>query len=209
MKILILGATGNLGRHITHHALSAGHDVTAFARNPQRLDLDHQNLSHFSGDAYDADNVLDAVAGHDAVVIALGTGKSRKNTLRSVGTRNVIEAMEHHGVTRLICQTTLGCQDTWETLNFFWKRVMFGALIRPVFKDHEVQERITQASDLDWTIVRPSAFSDEPGDGELLINFPPSQRGLDCTVAKDEIAKFIVEEISDRSYVRQPVSISR
>lgn len=209
MNILILGATGQLGRHITSRALDAGHGVTAFARNPQTLEIDHPNLSHHAGDAYDARDVLDAVEGHDAVVVALGTGKSRKNTLRSTGTKNVIAAMEHHGVRRLIVQTTLGCQETWDQLNFFWKRIMFGAVIRPVFKDHELQEQLTQASDLDWTIVRPSAFADEPGERELLIDFPPSQTGLDFTVAKTEIAEFIVGELVASSHLRQPVSLSR
>lgn len=209
MNILIVGATGQLGRDVTQCALKAGHEVTAFARNPHSLDIEHENLQHFSGDACDSDDVHAAVPGHDAVIVVLGTGKSRKNTVRSAGTRNVIDAMAHHGVARLICQTTLGCQETWQTLNFYWKRIMFGAVIRPVFKDHELQEQITQASNLDWTIVRPSAFTDDPGTGELLVNFPPTRSGLNFTVAKREVAEFIVDEVDRRDHLRQAVSISR
>lgn len=212
MKVLILGATGQLGVHVTRHALDAGHDVTAFARNPIALDdstPNHRVLRHHAGDAYNFDDVSAAVAGHDAVIITLGTGKSRRNTLRSDGTRNVIAAMKHHDVNRLICQTTLGCQETWDTLNFFWKRIMFGAVIRPVFKDHELQERLVQACDLDWTIVRPSAFTDKPGDGELLVDFPPSQEGLEFTVSKREIAAFIIDQLGDDRYSQRAVSISR
>ena len=209
MRVLILGATGQLGRHVTRRALHAGHSVTAFARNPTSLDLTHPNLTFHAGDAYNAEDVSDAVAGHDAVIITLGTGKQRKNTLRSTGTRNVIAAMKEHGVERLICQTTLGCQETWDTLNFFWKRIMFGAVIRPVFLDHEEQERLTQASGLGWTIVRPSAFTDSPDAGELLIDFPPTQRKLKCTVAKSEVASFLVEQLQSDSYVGREVSLSR
>ena len=32
-RILILGATGSLGRHVLHQALAAGHEVTVFVRN--------------------------------------------------------------------------------------------------------------------------------------------------------------------------------
>ena len=36
-RILILGATGSLGRHVLHQALAAGHEVTVFVRTPSRL----------------------------------------------------------------------------------------------------------------------------------------------------------------------------
>jgi len=209
MKVLILGATGQLGRHVTQHALDAGHAVTAFARNPHGVDISHRELNHIAGDALDPRVVADAVAGHDAVIVALGTGKSRKNTVRSDGTRNVIAAMGHHGVSRLICQTTLGCQETRPVLNFYWKRLMFGALIKPVFKDHELQERLTQASDLDWTIVRPSAFKDAAGPEELFVGERPTRAGLVFTVAKHEVARFMVDQIEDSSFLHQAVSISR
>lgn len=209
MNVIVFGATGHLGRHVTQHALDAGHTVTAFSRNPHRLEMDPPRLHRIAGDAYDADQVSAAVAGQDAVIITLGTGKSRKNTLRSEGTRNVIAGMQQHGVRRLICQTTLGCQETWDSLNFYWKRIMFGAIIKPVFKDHEKQERLTQASDLDWTIIRPSAFKDTAGPGQLHIGFPPTHEGLAFTVSKHEVAEFIVRQLEDQSCLHQAVSISR
>jgi uncharacterized protein YbjT (DUF2867 family) len=90
---------------------------------------------------------------------------SRKSLIRSQGTMNVIQAMQKHGVRRLICQSTLGAHESWSNLNFFWKRIMFGALLKPVFLDHELQEKLVRASGLDWTIVRPSAFADGPATG--------------------------------------------
>jgi len=209
MKVIVFGATGQIGRHVTQRALDVRHEVTAFARNPQTLDITDEALSLHAGDAYDPRQVADAIAGHDAAIITLGTGRSRKNTLRSVGTRNVITAMHQHGVKRLVCQTTLGCQETWGQLNFYWKRIMFGAVLRPIFNDHEEQERLTQASGLDWTIVRPSAFTDEPGNGELLIGFPPTASGLRFTVAKRELASCLVDQVDDRTHIGEALSISR
>lgn len=209
MNVAIFGATGQLGRHVTEQALAAGAQVTAFTRHPDNLDIDHPELRCVAGEISAAEAVAAAVVGTDAVIVTIGSGKSRKNTVRSDCTRNVIDAMHRHGVKRLIVQTTLGCQETWENLNFLWKRVMFGALIRPVFLDHEVQEQLTQSSGLDWTIVRPSAFREEPTDDELRIGFPPSESGLKLTVAKSEVARFIVDQLEDRTFVNQAVSISR
>jgi nucleoside-diphosphate-sugar epimerase len=80
-----------------------------------------------------ADDVMAAMPGHDAVVVTLGAGMSRRSVIRSEGTMNIINAMHAHGIRRLICQSTLGTGDTWRNLNFFWKRIMFGLLLRPVF----------------------------------------------------------------------------
>lgn len=39
MRVLICGATGNIGRFTVDKALKAGHEVTAFAHSPEKLDL--------------------------------------------------------------------------------------------------------------------------------------------------------------------------
>ena len=36
-RLIILGATGALGRHVLHQAVAAGHDVTVFVRTPSKL----------------------------------------------------------------------------------------------------------------------------------------------------------------------------
>ena len=45
MKILVSGATGNVGRLVVEQALARGHEVVALARNPQNLQLEHPNLT--------------------------------------------------------------------------------------------------------------------------------------------------------------------
>ena len=135
MKVIIFGATGTIGRHLAEQALIQGHQVTAFARKPLALKLDHRGLTRQAGDVLDQDAVADAVEGHDAVLIALGSG--RKGHVLSVGTGHVVDAMERRGVRRLVCQTTLGAGDSRALLNFFWKRIMFGLLLREVYADHD------------------------------------------------------------------------
>ena len=74
---------------------------------------------------------------YDAVVIALGAGA--KGDIRAQGTRHVIQAMRNHGVRRLICLSSLGVGESRGNLNFFWKYVMFGMLLRRAFADHVAQ----------------------------------------------------------------------
>lgn len=206
MKLIIFGATGSIGRHLVDQALAQGHQVTAFARHPQALDIAHENLTTTSGDVLDPHSVVKAIAGHDAVFITLGSG--RKGNVRSLGTRHVIDAMEKQGPRRLICQTTLGCGDSWDNLNFFWKRIMFGGLLRPMFADHEVQEAQVRASSLDWTLVRPAAFTDAPATGEYKHGFPSTERNLTLKIPRADVAGFLLQQLASERYLRQSPGLS-
>ncbi|WP_428928246.1 NAD(P)-dependent oxidoreductase [Marinibacterium sp. SX1] len=207
-RIIVFGATGSVGRLAVAALLDEGHAVTAFARRPDRLVLDHPRLARFAGDATDPAGVRRALAGHDAVIVALGAGASRKSRVRSDGTLTIIRAMQAEGLTRLVCQSTLGAHESWSNLNFFWKRIMFGALLRPVFRDHELQESLVRASGLDWTILRPSAFADTPVPGPLKEDFPPNDRALNLKIGRAEVAAALARLASSTGYMQRAVAIS-
>lgn len=181
MKLIIFGATGTVGRHVVEQALRQGHEVTAFTRDPLRVKYRHARLQVTQGDVTDHVAVAAAVAGQDAVIVTLGAG--RKGGVRAAGTAAIVAAMRRTGVRRLIVQSTLGAGDSRANLNFWWKRIMFGLLLRPAYADHQQQERHVLGSDLDWTIVRPGAFTDGPRTGryrsraEDRIEDRPGRRG--------------------------------
>ncbi|MDQ2090527.1 NAD(P)-dependent oxidoreductase [Marimonas arenosa] len=208
MKVIVFGATGSIGRLAVAALLADGHTVTAFARRPGALEQDHTGLHPWAGDARDIDAVSRATEGQDAVVIALGAGASRSSDIRSQGTLNVIRAMQQHGVRRLVCQSTLGAHESWNNLNFFWKRIMFGLLLRPVHRDHELQESLVRASGLDWTIVRPSAFADGPATGTFKRGFGPEERALNLKISRADIAEFLKRQVTDLSDLHRAVAIS-
>ena len=53
MNIVIFGATGGTGQEIVKQALEQGHTVTAFVRNPAKLEHKHTNLKIIQGDVLD------------------------------------------------------------------------------------------------------------------------------------------------------------
>ena len=72
MKLLVFGASGGTGRRLVQQALQQGHVVTAFARDPSKIRLAHENLRVVRGDILQPDSVESAVAGQEAVLSALG-----------------------------------------------------------------------------------------------------------------------------------------
>jgi uncharacterized protein YbjT (DUF2867 family) len=208
MKVIVFGATGNIGQLTVTELLKAHHKVTAFARNPEKLKINDTDLIYSPGDVLNYKNVFESIKGHDAVIITLGSGMSRNSIVRSRGTLNVINAMQSNSISRIICQSTLGTHESWSNLNFWWKYVMFGALIKPVFKDHELQENFVRASCLDWTIVRPSAFCDGPASECFKENFSSSERHLTLKISRADVSKFLSKQVYDLSYIGSTVAIS-
>ncbi len=208
MNVIVFGATGSVGKLAVERLLAEGHQVTAFARSPESIGIEHPQLRKQPGDAMDANSVSAAVKGHDSVVVVLGAGASRSSRVRSEGTLNVVRAMQQHGVSRLICQTTLGAGESWGNLNFFWKRIMFGLLLRPVFVDHQLQEMLVRASGLDWTIVRPSALTDAPADGAYKVDIPVGETGLTLKIARADVAEFLARCLRGPTFMRRAVAIS-
>lgn len=206
MKVIIFGATGTIGKQLVTQALEAGHHVTAFTRKAENVTTAHPNLRIATGDAMSYDHVLKAIAGHEAVLCALGGG--RKGIIRSEGTKNITRAMQATGIQKLICQTTLGCGESRGNLNFFWKNIMFGWFLKDAFLDHEQQEQYVLNSDLTWTIVRPAAFTDGDKTEGFQQNFGPDKQGLKLKIARADVAWFMLQQLTASTYTKRAVSIS-
>ncbi|MDH3512311.1 MAG: SDR family oxidoreductase [Gammaproteobacteria bacterium] len=199
MKILIIGSTGTIGSELLNQSLSLGHEVTAFARNPTGIALAHPALSIVQGDVMDPASLERAMLGHDAVLIALGVGA--KGNIRARGTQNVITAMHHCGIRRLICLSSLGVGDSRENLNFFWKYLMFGLLLRRAYADHVAQEAVVRDSGLDWTIVRPGAYIDGTITQNYQHGFPPQRKKLKLKISRADVAHFMLRQLGNDEYL--------
>jgi putative NADH-flavin reductase len=209
MKVIVFGSTGTIGKHLIAQSLEKSYEVLAFCRDKAKLsEFDHSNLKTIEGDVFNPDDVARAIKGQEVVIIALGSGKSRKSIVRSEGTKNIIAAMKTNGVSRLICQSTLGTGDSNNNLNFFWKYIMFGWFLKQVFLDHELQEQYIKVSNLDWTIVRPGAFTDGEKTEHYLHGFSPKDRSIKLRVSRADVAHFILKQITDSHYLYQTPGLS-
>ena len=207
MQVIIFGATGSLGSYVVKEALAQGYSVKAFIRNADKLKgMESHQLSIIQGDVFNLEDIQSAIKGTDAVLCCLGDGA--KGTVRAKGTQNIVKAMEHLGVTRLICQTTLGLGDSWHNLNFFWKYIMFGFLLKKAFNDHKLQEQYINESKLDFTIVRPSAFTNEPSTKKFKAGFAAQTRKLRLNISRADVAYFMVEQINTERFIKKTISIS-
>jgi len=206
MKIVVFGASGKTGIHIVKQALEEGHEVTAFVRDVLKLSVKHENLSTVTGTVLNEKDVSKAIKGQDAVLVALGTSTTSKNTLRSEGTRIILAAMKTHSVKRIIVMTTMGANESWAQLNFAAK-TFFRTVLKHVKADHEKQEDFVKASDLDWVIVRPSGLTDDEAQRSYKLGATDDfQAGR---IARADVADFMLKQSQDNTWLHKAVSISQ
>ncbi|SFJ88064.1 NAD(P)-dependent oxidoreductase [Myroides guanonis] len=207
MKIVVFGATGTVGLEIVKQALERGYEVTAFARDPEKLsELRKSNLLIHKGDVLNSKDVEDSIARHDAVICSLGDGRIGK--IRAKGTLNIIQSMDRLNIKRFICLSTLGVGDSYENLNFIWKHIMFGFFLKSAFKDHKLQEHYIFKSSLIFTIVRPSALINGAITNDFKIGFDGKFKDLNLKISKEDVANFLLEQLHKEDYLMQAVSIS-
>ena len=93
MKLAILGATGGTGRELVRQALERGHDVSALARDPSRLDLpEHPRLRRVRVDAKDPKSLREALDAETTLLSGLGVARGEQPGVLAAGARAAVAA---------------------------------------------------------------------------------------------------------------------
>lgn len=204
MNMLLLGATGRVGRHILTHAIRS-HHVTALVRNPDNLPINNPHVSVIKGNALNKDDIFQSMRGIDVVVSALNTDGT--NTL-SESMPLIIEAMKKENITRIITVGTAGILQSRTSPDMlrYQSRESRRRSTKAAEEHHKVYELLDQSL-LDWTIVCPTYLPDGDKKGEYRIerNFLPED-GVEISVA--DTADFVYSQVNSREYNRMRVGIA-
>lgn len=209
MKIIVFGANGPTGRLLTSQALDQGHVVTAFTRNPTTFPINHPRLLVADGDVRDADAVTTAVGGHDVVLSALGVPFSRGSVdVYSVGGRNIIDAMNVHGLRRLACVTSSAVEKGATTGSWIVDKVLQPLVVRTigktVYADMRRLEELLSGSDLCWTVLRPSGLCETPE----ITDYKMGERHLPhLFTSRTDLADSLLRQASDETWARRAVAV--
>ena len=210
MRLLIVGATGGTGRQLVAQALERGHQVTAFARNPARVKLQHERLRVVRGNVLDYASVERAVRGQDAVLSALGHKRwFYPNRILSDGTRNLLRAMEALGVRRFVCETSLGVGDSRGRMGLYYTLFVIPFILPFYFWDKGRQESVIRASPLDWTIVRPGVLTNGPRRGRYRHGPRVGSWIWTVRISRTDVADFMLNQLTDDTYLRSSPGVSR
>jgi putative NADH-flavin reductase len=105
MKLVVFGATGNVGQRIVAEALRRGHEVVGVVRDPAAVKSPNKDVRLLKGDATDADSVARAVRGADAAVSAISPRPNARGLPApslAANSRALIKGLRAAGVKRVL-----------------------------------------------------------------------------------------------------------
>jgi putative NADH-flavin reductase len=201
-RVLVVGATGGTGRQLVAQALERGFAVTALVRDPARLAVVHPRLTVMRGDVLDQTSVDAAVRGQEAVVSALGHKRYYPpNRILSEGTRNLLRAMETHGVHRFVCETSLGVGDSAGRLGMYYTFFTIPVVLPFYYWDKTRQEQLIAASRVEWVIVRPGLLNNGAKRGRYRHGRVGSFLWT-VRISRADVADFMLNQLSSDTYLR-------
>ena len=204
--IAIFGATGQTGRALIAAAFAKSWLVRALVRPSSRPLPASPNLTVLSGDLDDHEAVRAVIDSSDAVCCVFGPRPPYTDIFCAEATRAIVEAMRDQGARRLICQTGAMVGRHVPNRSFWFERMAraFDRRQPDAAEDRRLQEAVVEASDLDWTILKPPRLTDGPLKGRIRAG-PNLEIGLLSKLSLADLAAFTLQEIEESKFRRQAV----
>ncbi|PVI00659.1 NAD(P)-binding protein [Periconia macrospinosa] len=214
MRILILGASGRVGKLVVQGALARGHKVTALVR-------DEASLASVA--AANADGALTIVKGQPqdkadvakaftavpndvpvVVVVTLNSSRTSDNpfakqtsppTFMHDAHVNVLAAMKTHGTRKIVTLQAHGVAESYSTLFLPVKMLVRYSNMGVGYKDHEEVEKVIKQSGLTYVLARPARFV--PGPSAPLHFYGNKGEGIGSlsTATRDSVATFLLDAV--------------
>lgn len=200
MKVALVGASGQVGSRILAELVRRGHQVTAIARNPEKIAA-HAGVTPRKGDVFDKVGLVALLRGHDAVVSSVHFTASDPELL--------IEAVRESGVKRYFVVGGAGSLEVAPGVKLI-DTPQFSAAYKPESgKGGEFLELLRNERDLEWTFLSPSAMfvAGERtgvfrlGRDQLLT----SDKG--SSISFEDYAIAAVDELEKPAHVRQRFTV--
>ena len=208
MKIVVFGASGGMGIKVVEQALEAKHSVTAFLRTPSNIAIHHPNLTLFQGDVMNAAEVENAIAGQEVVISVLHTARPPVPGMMETAAKNIISAMQKHGVRRIISTTGAAVPQPEDQPKVGDRLInaLIGIFDKNFVVDSSANVRVIQASDRDWTIVRFPRLMDGAHTGKYRVAYLGKDSGAQITRADG--ADFVLKELTEKKWLKKAPVVS-
>lgn len=183
MRVLIVGANGQIGRRLVRQMAAGTHQSHAMIRNAdqaralQELGADEVVIANLESD------VQPALDGCDAVIFTAGsgghTGPDKTDAVDRDGAIAMIDAACKAGVERFVMVSAMGADEPESG----------PPKLQHYLRAKQAADTHLRESGLRFTIVRPGGLSNEPATGHIELADALHRSG---TVSRDDVAAVLL-----------------
>lgn len=158
MKVCILGATGRVGSNVIKLAIKDSAEVTALARDLNRIEIQHERLRVIEGNVWNEQDIKKVIKGSDIVISALGTDQ---NGTLAKSMPQIIKQMEEEGVKKIITIGTAGILQARINPSIYrFQSAESKRKTTTAAEDHLAAYKELSNSNVCWTVVCPTHLID-------------------------------------------------
>lgn len=187
-NVIILGAGGSLAKYVIEK-LKTQNDIklTLFLRNKNRLrNSQVEGCTIVEGDVLNYNSLKDAIQGQDIVYANLAGDLGKM-------AENIVKAMNETGVKKII---------------FISSIEIYNEPVRDVLKSYRAAADVVEASDLEYTILRPTWFTNADEVDYEITNKGEPEKGR--VISRKSIAAFVSKIVNNpEKYKRQNFGINK
>ncbi|MWG34654.1 SDR family oxidoreductase [Halomarina oriensis] len=179
MQVLVAGAHGQVGQHVTELLSNSEHDTRGMVRDEEQV----EDIEDLGAEAVVADltaDVTHAVQGCDAVVFAAGSSGEDVWGVDRDGAINLMGAAEANDAERFVMLSAMNADAPEESPDE----------LREYLRAKAEADQHLRESPLDGTVVRPGALTNEDGTGEVRVG-ADLDRG-DGEIPRVDVARTLV-----------------
>lgn len=208
MKVIVFGASGNVGKKVVAELIERGHEVTGFVYGGMPAFVESSRLRIVQGNVKKLEDVQRALKGHDAVISCLGSWGTKSKDILSMGMKSIILAMESEGIKRIISLTGAAAKASSDKPNLSAKisRLSLIPFGYKILKDGEEHIRLLEQSNLDWTVLRSPVMKEEGSSGYELSDKSPAPW---ATISRSDVAQAMVDLLETDNWINDSPIIHR
>lgn len=192
MKVIVFGAHGKIGQQFVRQAKA--HTITAVIRNQAQADqigsLSEASTKELTLDSASVEDLSSAISGHDAVVFTAGSGGKDLLKVDLDGAVKTFEASVAANVRRFVLISAIHADkrehiDKLPIRNYFIAKHYADRILINEFKES-----------LDFTILKPTALTDEPATGKISLVHDMSEPV--GSITREDVARVILQVLPDQ-----------
>ena len=188
MQVLVVGATGQTGKHIVKDLVKRNIAVTALVRNREKAqELLPSGVDFVLGDVTQPDTMTEAISRCNILICATGATPSFNFTdpyqVDYQGTKNLVNLAKEHNIEHFVIVSSLCVSKFFHPLNLFWLILFW----------KKQAETYLQQSGLTYTIVRPGGLRNEDNTEQIVMSTADTL--FEGSIPRQKVAQVCVEAL--------------